>query len=269
MVRAQLFLVLLTAFLGVACANRSPNTAWVIGNGAYEHSSPLANPANDARAFTTALRESGWVVETVLDANAEELTALARRAAETSKSGQQSLLFYAGHGMQIDGQNYMVPIDFDPASDSPIAQLIPLGRFIENLVHPDNQLVVILDACRNNPMAARLSTELEASRGLGLTRLPPKEVGLGLAEVATSAGTFIAFATEPGSVALDGTGANSPFTSALVRHLGTPDEEIGRVLQRVRRDVIEATGGDQIPWDHSSLTGPFRIRKAERRPVPP
>lgn len=260
---------LAAACLGVACANSTPNTAWVIGNGAYEYSSPLPNPPNDAKVIAAVLRESGWIVEIVLDTSTAELSALAQRAAQASESSKQSLLFYAGHGMQIDGKNYMVPVDFNPAGQSPLAQLVPLGRFIDNLIHPGTQLVVILDACRNNPMAISLSAELESSRGVRLSSSTPRKVGRGLAEVTTSAGTFIAFATEPGNVALDGRGTNSPFTTALVQHLGTPGEEIGRVLQRVRRDVIKATAGSQIPWDHSSLTEPFRIRKAERKPIPP
>jgi uncharacterized caspase-like protein len=251
------------------CVRSAPNTAWVIGNGAYEHSTPLPNPPNDAKAISAALSRSGWQVETLIDASTAELAAVANRAAETSASARQSLLFYAGHGMQIDGRNYMVPIDFDPAGDAPLGRLVPLDHFLDSLSHPDNQLVVILDACRNNPMSASLSTELASGRGLGVKGRAPRMVGRGLAEVATSAGTFIAFATEPGNVALDGEGMNSPFTYALVQHIGVPGEEIGRVLQRVRKDVIEATGGSQVPWDHSSLTAPFRIRKVERKPVPP
>lgn len=262
-------LALVAICLVVGCANNPPNTAWVIGNSDYQHSSPLPNPTNDAKAITSALKQSGWLVETLLDASTAELAAVADRAAETSSASRQSLLFYAGHGMQIDGRNYMVPIDFDPTGDSPLDHLIPLDRFLDNLIHPDTQLVVILDACRNNPMSDSLSAEFASGRGLGLKSRTQRSVGQGLAEVVTSAGTFIAFATEPGSVALDGEGSNSPFTSALVRHIGAPGEEVGRVLQRVRKDVIEATDGKQIPWDHSSLTAPFRIRKAERKPVPP
>jgi uncharacterized caspase-like protein len=262
-------LAVVAVCLAVGCANKPPNTAWVIGNGGYEHSSPLPNPTNDAKAVSAALKQSGWAVETLLDATAEELSAVADRAALASAGSQQSLLFYAGHGMQIDGHNYMVPVDFDPAGESPLDHLIPLDGFLDNLIHPGTQLVVILDACRNNPMSDSLTAKFQSARGLGLKVRKPRSVGRGLAEVATSAGTFIAFATEPGNVALDGEGTNSPFTSALIRHIGAPGEEIGRVLQRVRKDVIDATDGNQIPWDHSSLTEPFRIRKAERKPVPP
>ena len=262
-------LIFAAVCVAIGCVRSAPNTAWVIGNGAYEHSSALPNPPNDAKAISVALGRSGWKVETLLDASAAELSAVANRAAESSTSSKQSLLFYAGHGMQIDGRNYMVPIDFDPAGASQLERLVPLDRFLDNLSHPGNQLVVILDACRNNPMSASLSVEIASGRGLGFKDRAPRTVGRGLAEVVTSAGTFIAFATEPGNVALDGDGMNSPFTKALMQHIGAPGEEIGRVLQRVRKDVIEATGGSQIPWDHSSLTAPFIIRKAERKPVPP
>ncbi len=269
MVGCGRILIFAAACVAIGCAGSTPNTAWVIGNGAYEHSSALANPPNDATAIAVALGQSGWKVETLLDASAAELSAVANRAAETSASSEQSLLFYAGHGMQIDGRNFMVPIDFDPGGESPLERLVPLDRFLDNLSHPENQLVVILDACRNNPMSTSLSDKISSGRGLGFKDRAPRTVGRGLAEVVTSSGTFIAFATEPGNIALDGDGMNSPFTEALMRHIGAPGEEIGRIFQRVRKDVIEATGGSQIPWDHSSLTAPFLIRKAERRPVPP
>ena len=247
--------------------NTAPSTAWVIGNGAYEHSSLFPNPTNDARAIAASLRRSGWIVETVLDANAAEFSELAERVAQRSMASEQSLLFYAGHGMQIDGQNFVVPIDFDPAGRSPLSRLIALGKFIDDLVHPDSQLVLILDACRNNPLAVSLSAELESTRGLSMGSPAPKHIGRGLAEATTSAGTFIAFATEPGSVALDGEGENSPFTTALVRRsrLMSPTGSKSRPRTRAARWIVSPASSRVAPTSQLETFQEHRFSHRSRR----
>jgi len=131
---------------------------------------------------------------------------------------------------------------------------------------------VFLDACRDNPLSDDLKRNMTSGRGIVFdpnTSGGDIELGKGLAEVAAGADTFIAYATEPGNVALDGAGANSPFTKSLVKYVGTRNKDIGWVLQRVRNDVMRETADSQIPWDHSSLTRDFIVYKVKRSAPPP
>jgi len=213
--------------------------ALIIGNAAYP-SKKLDNPVNDARAMTAKLRGFGFVVTQVLDAGREKLTSVLAQWSRTAANADLTVLFYAGHAIQVFGKNYMLPIDIDQADVTKLTlQGVAVDAIIEQFM-PGKTKLVFLDACRTNPLAVRT-----ASRG----------ITKGLAPITVGEGTLIAYAAKDGQEAEDGTGQrNSPFTTALLEHLNDPDD-IAVVLRKVREKVMKATSGKQQPWEYGSLTG--------------
>lgn len=243
--RLSLWLTLLMALI-VAPAQAQERVALVIGNGNYANAGTLANPVNDAQAVAAALRDVGFDVALGRDLDRSAMERLLRDFLRKAGSAKVALLFYAGHGMQVDGRNYLLPVDakIETASDLGF-ETVELDKILGNLEDPGRATIVILDACRDNPMSRSFAARSRSS-----------SVGTGLAAYSTlGTGTLIAFATAPGKVALDGTGKNSPFTESFVRHLRTPNVEVRTMLTRVRADVMAATGNKQLPWDNSSLMG--------------
>jgi len=184
------------------------------------------------------------------------------------------------NGLQIDGRNYIVPGEFEPTVQG-LGSLIPIDDVVTRLTAGEAQVVVMLDACRDNPLSDALAENLAtgASRGIGIYAsggesgavLPttPEAVGEGLAELEVGSGTLIAFATQPGNVALDGEGDHSPFTEGLLAHMDAVGKELSWVLRRTRASVMRSTGGKQVPWDHSSLLEPFVLNRPRATPPPP
>ncbi len=237
--------------LTAACINQShaqERVALVIGNGAYAHANALPNPANDADDMAAALRDLNFhvIVATNLDKNGFDQKL--RDFAKVIRGARTALFYYAGHGLQVAGKNYAIPVDakLEVASDLTF-EAIDLD-FVVSLMQADGDRVnlVFLDACRDNPLARSFARALPATRS--------GAVASGLSSVEAGRGTLIAFATAPNKVALDGRGRNSPFTGALVKHIGTPNLDIAFVMRRVTADVEAASNGSQIPWVHASLT---------------
>ena len=234
--------------------NAGRRTALVIGNGGYASAAALSNPPNDARAIAAQLRAIGFDVSEGIDLDRTALQRLTNDFLRSATTSRVAIVFYAGHGIQIDGKNYLVPVDakFETAG-SIEAEMVDVERILAGLDDQIRTNIVILDACRDNPMAQKVA-QVEASRSLivrsGLAA--PSEIGRG---GMLGAGTLIAFATAPGQVALDGEGANSPFTAALSRHISTPGLEVQQMLTRVRAEVVASTKGKQVPWSNSSLLG--------------
>ena len=228
--------------------------ALVIGNGRYPGSAALANPANDARGVAAELRRVGFAVAEGIDLDRAGMQRVLGDFLRDAATAKVALLFYAGHGMQIDGRNYLVPVDakLTPGAD-PSADMTIVDTVLAGLGDQLRTNIVILDACRDNPLAPQVTAQAGASRSVVRSGLAPTS-GLA-AGAALGAGTVIAFATAPGQVALDGAGDNSPFSAALVRHLATPGLEIDRMFRLVRADVVAATGNRQVPWSNSSLLG--------------
>ena len=228
--------------------------ALVIGNGAYARVRPLPNPTNDARAMAKSLRDIGFVVTEGTDLDRTAMQATIRDFLRDAARSQVAVVYYAGHGVQIDGRNYLVPIDIQFQAGSGMTDtMMDLDTIMAGLDDQVRTNILILDACRNNPMAPKLASagparDIEAGSGLAA----PATLGAGST---LGAGTLIAFATAPGQVALDGEGANSPFSAALTRHIGTPGLEVQQMLTRVRAEVVAATKGKQVPWSNSSLLG--------------
>ena len=243
--RLILWLPFLLALLA-GPAQASERVALVIGNGNYANAGVLPNPPNDAQAVASALRDVGFDVALGRDLDRAAMERLLRDFLRKAATAKVALLFYAGHGMQVDGRNYLLPVDakIEAASDLGF-ETVELDKILGNLEDAARATIVILDACRDNPLSRSFAARSRSA-----------SVGTGLAAYSTlGTGTLIAFATAPGKVALDGTGKNSPFTEGLVKHLRTPGLEVRAMLTRVRADVMDATGKKQLPWDNSSLMG--------------
>ena len=225
----------------------------MIGNGAYAHVKALPNPPNDARAIAKSLRDIGFVVSEGIDLDRAGMQKMTRDFLREAARAQVAVVYYAGHGVQIDGRNYLIPVDVRLAGGGITDGMIDMDTIMAGLDDQVRTNILILDACRNNPIAEQVASAgpdraIEAGSGLAA----PSALGAG---ATLGAGTLIAFATAPGQVALDGEGANSPFSAALSRHIGTPGLEVQQMLTRVRAEVVATTKGKQVPWSNSSLLG--------------
>ena len=220
--------------------------ALVIGNGKYVNTNTLPNPPNDARAVGKALTAVGFDVLQGIDLDRVAMENLLRKFLNKAVGAKVSLLFYAGHGLQVDGRNYLIPVDakIESASDLNFGT-VDLENILRSLDDPSRANIIILDACRDNPMARSFASH---------SRSATVEAGLA-PYTSLGTGTLIVFSTAPGKVAGDGQGTNSPFTSSLVKYLGTPGLEVRQMLTRVRAEVASTTGDKQVPWDNSSLRG--------------
>lgn len=217
--------------------------ALVIGNSVYAGLGALPNAANDARAMAAKFKQFGMDVDLVLDANRSALVKALGDFQSRAAGYDVNILFYAGHGLQVDGVNYVVPVDLRAAGASVGAvklNAVSLNDALEYL--PAAARVVFLDACRDNPLSRSLRTATRSAAGIGLAP----------ANVAT--GTLVAYATRDGSTSEDGDGRHSPYTAALLAHLDA-DDDIAIVLRRVRQAVLKATGNRQEPWEYGSLVG--------------
>ena len=231
-------------FASVTTAKAEQRLALVIGNSAYEKNQPLSNPQNDAQAVAQLLNTAGFEVVMAFDLSRDVMKqTIEEFAARVGEKGSDSaaLVYYAGHGLQVDGENYLVPVDARLEKEEDLAQHgVKLADVMGALQTVQSKIrIVILDACRNNPFQ---------SSGVG---------GKGLAIVDAPAGTIVAYSTAPGTEALDGSGKHSPFAAAFMRIVKQPDLPIEQVFKKVRRLVNDATDNRQTPWESSSLTADF------------
>ncbi|WP_296524209.1 caspase domain-containing protein [Rhodoplanes sp.] len=238
----------------------SRRIALVIGNGTYQQAPPLPNPPNDAADVASALRRLGFDVVEGINLDRRAMDDTLRAFGKKLDRADLALFFYAGHGLQVAGKNYLVPIDAKLERPGDLAlDAVDIDVVLAQMEAEKRVNLVFLDACRDNPLARSLSRSLGTRSGT---------VGAGLASVQSGVGTMIAYATQPNNVALDGEGRNSPFTTALLRHIPTPGVDIGTVMRRVRADVLAATRDKQIPWDHSSLVGDVILVPANAATAP-
>ena len=251
----QLFRFLIVAMvlqgLAILPASAAKRVALVIGNAAYVHAGALTNPVNDAADMAKALTGAGFDVILGLDLDRRAFDEKLRAFSRSLDDAETAVLFYAGHGLQVAGRNYLVPVnaglnterdlDFEAISLDFVLRQMEVGR-------EGKTNVVFLDACRDNPLARNLARSM-GTRSAG--------IGKGLAEVQTGVGTFIAYSTQPGNVAFDGAGRNSPFTAALASRIPLAGRNLTALMIEVRKDVLKTTDGRQVPWDHSALTSDF------------
>jgi hypothetical protein len=215
--------------------------ALVIGNSDYQHITRLSNPANDAALMATTLKGLGFVLVgggAQKDLDKPALDRAVQAFGQAAEGASVAVFYYAGHGVQVKGANYLVPITANPTKEADVDfQMLDMGLVLRQLESAGAKLnVVILDACRNNPFGGR-----------GLRSTSP-----GLAQMQAPEGTLIAYATQPGNVAQDGVGANSPFTTALAATITQPGLDIFRIFNAVGVEVKRSTGGNQQPWIASS-----------------
>ncbi len=218
--------------------------ALVIGNSTYTDF-PLANPVNDATDMAQALQNAGFKVILKRNGNTRDMRQAIREFASELRRAHVGLFYFAGHGIQVKGNNYLVPVGADIQGEADVEDLaIDAGYVLRTMEEAQVKVsIVILDACRNNPFARSF-----------------RSTNRGLAQMTAATGSIVAFATAPGSVAADGTGRNGIYTKYLLESLRQADTDILKVLQRTRANVVKETGGKQTPWESTSLVGDFYFR---------
>jgi len=219
-------------------------SALVIGNANYAKSTPLANPANDATDMGSRLKSYGFDTLVAVDCSAKEMDTKLKEFKSKLIDCDVGLFFFAGHGIQIDGSNYLIATDTDTSSETDAKfSSMSLNKVLDVLdKSPVATKIVVLDACRNNPWERAWHRDASVR---------------GLASVYAPKGTIIGFATSPGELASDGSGRNGAYTSALLQHIDTPDCSIEDMFKRVRNTVAAETKGKQTSWEHTSLSGQF------------
>lgn len=234
---------------GISHAER---LALVIGNNAYEES-PLTNPVNDANDMAATLQQLGFSVNMQTNITKREMEDAIRDFTGSLKPSDTALFYFSGHGAQVDGINYLVPVGARIVSERDIKyESVAAELVLDYLERAGNRLnIVILDACRDNPFKGFRST-----RG-------------GLAMMTSPTGTLIGYATAPGTVAYDGPGQNSPYTKHLLKAMSTPGLRIEDVFKQARVGVMVETGNKQVPWESSSLIGDFYFTRQDQREIPP
>ncbi len=236
-----IFLLVLTG-MSAHAQQKEQRIALVIGNSAYRNTAPLKNPVNDATDMAQVLREKGFQVTVRTNLEVKEMRQVIRSFSQALKAGGVGLFYFAGHGIQSKGRNYLIPTNADVKEEYELEdEAIDANRVLDGMEAAGNRVnIVILDACRDNPYA-------RSWRG----------GSRGLAQLSAPIGSFVAFATAPGSVAADGSGRNGVFTQHLLTSLRHPDTDIDKVFTRVTAAVSKESGNKQVPWKSSSLTGEF------------
>jgi uncharacterized caspase-like protein len=251
--------VLALAFLGLlllqANAGTERRVALVIGNGTYQEAGTLANPVNDATDVAARLRDLGFEVIEGNDLGKRDLERKIGEFSDALEGAGAGLFYYAGHGLQVDGRNFIVPVDAKLDVPAKLRlETVQIDDILDIMEQQTKTSLVFLDACRNNPFVKslkRLATNRSAAPLAGL------------AQFDSTRGSFIAFSTAPGSVALDGAGRNSPFAAALIKHMGDPGQSINDLMIAVRRDVVAETHDAQRPWEQGSLLDRFEFVPGE------
>jgi hypothetical protein len=224
--------------------------ALVIGNSAYQYAPHLPNPTSDAEAMAASLQKLGFEVTKGIDLDRTETELIIREFSKSLPGADVALLFYAGHGIQYEGNNYLIPVDAQLNDETDLNFEGTQLKLIIGMMEREPRVnLVFLDACRDNPFAQQLA------RSMGSTR--STSVGRGLAVIEAPAGSLVVYATDPDQVALDGDGAHSPFTAALLAHIDTPGLSVSDMMIEVRNDVLSATQNKQRPHEDNTLTSKF------------
>ena len=228
--------------------NTTPKVALLIGNSDYGPSRSLKNPTNDVELMAHTLEKLGFKVQAVRDLERNQFAAVVTQFAQSVPKGATALVFFAGHGMQINGSSYLIPVDMVPTSEQGVAQrAYPLKNLLDDLARSASAVnIVVLDACRDNPFQPTKPARYRSFDNLGL------------APVQAPRGTLVAYATAPNQLAADGAGANNGvYTAALAENLLQPNLTLEQIFKRTGDKVRKQTFDDQIPWFESSLTGEY------------
>ena len=253
-------LAVVTFTISVDGALAETRVALVVGNGAYRNVPALPNPANDAADVAAALKRSGF--ETILETNLDKagMDDAAIRFARAARNADVAMLYYSGHALQFGGINYLAPVDAKLTDEADLRRMVRLDDMVADLQQAKNLRILVLDACRDNPLADDLKRSIGRTRSLPLQR--------GLAKIDTPQGMIVAYATQAGRTAEDGDGRNSPYTAAFLKNIEA-QEEIGTIFRRVTADVYEATKHVQLPELSLSLIGEFYLRGAAAITIKP
>ena len=263
----------LQAVLAVLCfgifaapALADNRVALVIGNGAYAYVPHLPNPSHDAEDVAAALRRTGFQTIVGIDLDQAAMQDAAIRFARAARTADVAMFYYSGHAFQFAGVNYMVPIDAQLHDEADLRRMTRVDEVVADLQNAKNLRILVLDSCRDNPLADELK------RSIGITR--SAGIGRGLAKIDSPEGMIVAFATQAGRTAEDGDGRNSPYTAAFLRNVEAK-EEIGTIFRRISADVYQTTRQSQLPELSLSLIGEFylngklQINVAPTTPIAP
>src|SRR6202165_6169420 len=257
-------LILALSVIGILAssnvANADRRVAFVVGNGAYKNVQPLPNPPIDAKSMAGLLRNVGFEVVEGTNLTRDKMTERLLEFGKKAQGAEVAVFFYAGHGIAINGTNYLLPVDADIKSemDVKLGSAINIDVTLDQTMSDAKMKLVFLDACRDNPFTAKIKAT--ATRSVN--------VQTGLAEMKSGEGTLIAFATGPGQTALDGQeGTHSPFTRALLANIAKPGVEIQEAMTKVRAQVNEETNKGQLPWGNTNLIGSVYLNPAATPPA--
>jgi len=247
------FLILALSVMGILvsadAARADRRVAFVVGNGTYKNVTSLANPPIDAKSMAGVLRNAGFDVVEGINLTRDKMTERLLEFGKKTQGADVAVFFYAGHGIAVDGINYLLPVDAEIKSemDVKLGNAINVDLALDQTMNAAKVKLVFLDACRDNPLAAKIKAGASTRR---------VSVQTGLAEMKSGEGTLIAFASGLGQTALDGqAGTNSPFTRALMANITQPGVEIQQAMTQVRAQVNEETKKGQLPWGHTNLIG--------------
>lgn len=251
-----IIIVSFLALFATAAMASQDKVALVIGNGAYKNAGVLVNTINDANDLSKELSTLGFSVEKVINGDRKSMLEAVNRFGERLKKAKVGLFYFSGHGLQVKGRNYIVPINSKLQSESDVEfEMVDAGRVLGKMEDAGNGLnIVILDACRSNPFARSYRSAAQ-----------------GLAQMDAPSGSFIAFATAPGTTASDGSGRNGTYTKHLLKNMKTPGLAVEQMFKQVRIGVMKESANKQVPWESSSLTGDFAFKqgKTSHKPAQP
>jgi caspase domain-containing protein/uncharacterized protein DUF4189 len=246
------FILMVLSFSLVARkADAEVRVALVIGNGAYRNVPRLVNPINDANDVAAALKRDGFDTILATDLDKDQMDAATIAFARAARSADIAMFYYSGHALQFAGSNYLAPIDAKLTDEADLRRMVRLDEVVNDLQQAKNLRILVLDSCRNNPLANELRRSMGTSRALPLQR--------GLAKIDTPLGMIVSYSTQAGTEADDGNGRNSPYTAAFLKHIEVKDE-IGAIFRRISADVYESTDHRQLPELSLSLIGEFYLR---------
>lgn len=258
--------------LSLPCfADSDDRYALVIGNSQYHHAAKLKNPLNDSSDVAEALTSLDFDVLLIQNATKLDIeTASKQFLSNLAQSGGTGLLYYAGHGIQLNGDNYIVPIETNAESSISIKeQSYNVALLLDGLRNIDTATnIIILDACRDNPFIGNGDIKPQSeSKGRALIKKKLPKIDTGLSKLDAPPNTLIAFSTAPGRIALDGVGRNSPYTSQLIQVINRKGLTMDQTFRQIRSDVVKQTNGQQVPWESSSLINDFYFNPRSSLPM--
>src|ERR1700744_1167385 len=248
--RRAVWLVAFVCVLAGGQASAETRVALVIGNGAYQHAPTLPNPPHDAEDVVAALKRSHFDVISGSNANQADMQDLTIRFSRAARAADVAVFYYSGHAMQFNGVNYLMPVDADLKDEADLKRFTRVDDILNDLQQAKNLRILVLDSCRDNPLAESLKRSIGQSRGVTIRQ--------GLTKMEAPLGTIISFSTQAGQTANDGDARNSPYTASFLKRIEEP-KEIGEIFREVSTDVYESSGKQQLPELSLSIVGNFYL----------